>query len=57
VTVLDYLLDGLAAELELVRELGTRTVEVDRALFAVERAGRAARSRCRACGCACGRET
>lgn len=32
-TVLDYLLDGLAAELELVRELGTRTVEVDRALL------------------------
>jgi len=33
VTVLDYLLDGLAAELELVRELGARTVEVDRALL------------------------
>ncbi len=32
-TVLDYLLDGLAAELELVRELGARTVEVDRALL------------------------
>ena len=32
-TVLDYLLDGLAAELELARELGVRTVEVDRALL------------------------
>ena len=32
-TVLDYILDGLEAELELERELGVRTVECDRSLF------------------------
>ena len=29
----DYILDGLAAALELERELGTRTVEIDRSLL------------------------
>lgn len=33
-TVLEYLLDGLAAELELERELGVRVVECDRSLLA-----------------------
>ena len=32
-TALDYILDGLVAELELERELGARTVEIDRALL------------------------
>lgn len=32
-TVLDYILDGLEAELELERELGVRTVECDRSLL------------------------
>ena len=34
--VLDYILDGLEAALELERELGVRTVEIDRALLANE---------------------
>ena len=33
VTALEYLLDGLEAELELERELGVRVVELDRALL------------------------
>ena len=33
-TALEYLLDGLEAELELERELGVRVVELDRALLA-----------------------
>ena len=33
-TALDYILDGLEAALELERELGVRTVEVDRGLLA-----------------------
>ena len=33
-TALEYILDGLAAELELERELGVRTVEIDRSLLA-----------------------
>lgn len=33
-TALDYILDGLEAELALERELGVRTVEIDRALLA-----------------------
>ena len=33
-TVLEYLLDGLEAELELERELGVRVVELDRTLLA-----------------------
>ena len=33
-TVLEYVLDGLEAALELERELGVRTVECDRALLA-----------------------
>lgn len=33
-TALEYILDGLEAELELERELGVRTVEFDRALLA-----------------------
>jgi len=33
VTALEYLLDGLVAELELERELGVRVVELDRALL------------------------
>ena len=33
-TALEYLLDGLEAELELERELGVRAVELDRALLA-----------------------
>ena len=32
--VLDYILDGLEAALELERELGVRTVEIDRSLLA-----------------------
>ena len=32
-TALEYLLDGLEAELELERELGVRVVELDRALL------------------------
>ena len=32
-TALDYILDGLEAELELERELGVRVVELDRALL------------------------
>ena len=35
-TALDYILDGLEAELELARELGVRTIEIDRALLAVQ---------------------
>ena len=35
-TALDYILDGLEAELELERELGVRTIEIDRALLAVQ---------------------
>ena len=34
--VLDYILEGLEAALELERELGVRTVEIDRALLANE---------------------
>jgi len=34
VTALEYLLDGLEAELELERELGVRVVELDRTLLA-----------------------
>ena len=34
VTALEYLLDGLEAELELERELGVRVVELDRSLLA-----------------------
>jgi len=34
VTVLDHILNGFEAELELERELGVRTVEIDRALLA-----------------------
>lgn len=34
--IVDFLLDGLEAALELERELGVRTVEVDRALLAGE---------------------
>ena len=34
--VLDYILDGLEAALELERELGVRTVEIDRALLSNE---------------------
>lgn len=34
-TALQYILDGLQAELELARELGVRTMEVDRALLTV----------------------
>jgi len=34
-TVLDYILDGLEAELALERELGIRSVECDRSLLAV----------------------
>ena len=37
-TALDYILDGLAAALELERELGVRTVEFDRALLRGESA-------------------
>ena len=33
-TALDYILDGLEAELALERELGVRSVEIDRALLA-----------------------
>ncbi len=33
-TVLDHILNGFEAELELERELGVRTVEIDRALLA-----------------------
>jgi len=33
-SVIDFILDGLEAELELERELGVRTVEIDRALLA-----------------------
>ena len=33
-TALEYILDGLAAELELERELGVRTIEIDRSLLA-----------------------
>ena len=33
-TALDYILDGLEAELELERELGVRTLEIDRSLLA-----------------------
>ena len=35
-TALDYILDGLEAALELERELGVRTVEIDRGLLAGE---------------------
>ena len=35
-TALDYILDGLEAELELERELGVRMVEIDRSLLAAE---------------------
>ena len=35
-TALDYILDGLEAELELERELGVRTVEIDRTLLAAQ---------------------
>ncbi|MBO7482569.1 MAG: hypothetical protein J6U17_01610, partial [Kiritimatiellae bacterium] len=33
-TVIEYILDGLEAELALERELGLRTVECDRSLLA-----------------------
>ena len=36
-TALDYILDGLEAALELERELGVRTVEIDRGLLAGEK--------------------
>lgn len=36
-TALDYILDGLEAELALERELGVRVVEIDRALLAPPR--------------------
>ena len=42
-TALDYILDGLVAELELERELGARTVEIDRALLRGEPAAPVAR--------------
>ena len=35
--VVDYILDGLEKALELERELGVRTVEIDRALLGVEK--------------------
>jgi len=35
VTVVDYILDGLEAALELERELGVRTIEIDRELLKV----------------------
>ena len=37
-TALDYILDGLEAELALERELGVRAVEIDRALLTAESA-------------------
>jgi len=43
VTALDDILDGLVAELELERELGARTVEIDRALLRGEPAAPVAR--------------
>ena len=42
-TALDDILDGLVAELELERELGARTVEIDRALLRGEPAAPVAR--------------
>ena len=44
-TVLDYILDGLEAELELERELGVRTVECDRSLLVTAPAERPAGDR------------
>lgn len=41
-TALDYILDGLEAELALARELGVRTVEIDRALLVPPAASTAA---------------
>ena len=38
-TALDYILDGLEAELALERELGVRSIEIDRSLLAVVPAG------------------
>ena len=32
-SAVDYILDGLAAELELERELGVRAIEIDRSLL------------------------
>ena len=43
-TALEYLLDGLEAELELERELGVRVVELDRALLATQSAPSPARA-------------
>ena len=42
-TALDYILDGLEAELALARELGVRTVEIDRALLVPPAASAAVR--------------
>ena len=42
-TALDYILDGLEAELALARELGVRTVEIDRALLVPPSASAAVR--------------